>query len=383
MHRFNSMMSYVSGPGHKRTQSVQSTEPKSRKRIGVEHQRNVSISQPLSNQTLAHHAKTGGGSGLPDSLQKQWGPRLGQDLSRFRIHTNNATADIVRKSGANAINYGNHLFFANGAYNPTTTAGQTLIGHEIAHGLQSKAVNSYSAAIPRHNPTLECEANQVGSALAGTDGPINMSNIASASPALRGDKQIAFTGSTITVTDTYVIYGPAANNAYVSKFQNALDQYYNNPSFTYRGYTVSFNLRVRMKQVVTRTAGLFDWQSTDWSSDTDTSMFNVESGSGTAGGIGTIILYEMSSKGTIAHEVGHYLSDRIGYFSEGYSEGVVSRIRGLLNMGGRTNGVKPGAAGDIMTTLTGTVGNFSLSGILDSAIYSHENPHPRYEKVMP
>lgn len=371
MNRYFSMMPHSRRATNKHARSG---DLKPSKLIGVERQRDVKVSQPLSNQTLARHAKSGGGSSLPDDLQKQWGSRLGQDLSRFRVHANGSASEAVRNSGANAISYGNNLFFANGTYNPASSTGQELIGHELAHGLQSKPVNASSAVMPHHDPSLENKANQVGSDLAGSNGPINMSNIGEASPALRGDKQISFSGNTITVSDTYVIYGPAANSAYVTKFQEALDQYYNSPAITYRGYTVNFNLSVRLKQSVTRTVGLFDWESTDWSSDTDTSMFYVAIGNDTAGGYLEITLYDSSTKGTIAHEVGHYLSDRIGYFSEGYSESVTSRL-GITDRHTTvdSDAIMTDGTVDIMArSQTGSITEFSLGGILDAAINGHE-----------
>lgn len=379
MNRYFSMMPHSRRATNKHAHS---DDLKLSKLIGVKRQRDVQVSQSLSNQTLARHAKSGGGSSLPDNLQKQWGSRLGQDLSRFRVHANGSASEAVRNSGANAISYGNNLFFANGSYNPTSSTGQELIGHELAHGLQSKPMKANSAMTPHHDPSLEAEANRIGSSLAGSDGPVNMSNIGEASPALRGDKQISFSNSTITVCDTYVVHGPGASSSFVTKFQSALDNYYNNPSITYRGYTVNFSLSVRLQQTVTRTVGIYDWESTDWSTDPDTSMFFVATGSGTASGVGEITLYADNTEGTIAHEVGHYLSDRIGYFSEGYTEGLGSRLRLLAGMSGRHTEVRPEAAGDVMArSQTGTVGEFSLSGILDAAIDRHENPGPEFDHV--
>ncbi len=72
---------------------------------------------------------------------------------------------------------------------------------------------------------------------------------------------------------------------------------------------------------------------------------------------------------TTLHEVGHYLSDRIGLLSEGYTEDICSRF-GFCEETPTT--VRPEAEGDIMGTLSGTVRHFSLSGILDDAIDEHE-----------
>ena len=91
----------------------------------------------------------------------------------------------------------------------------------------------------------------------------------------------------------------------------------------------------------------------------------------------TLTLYEDDDEGTIAHEVGHYLSVRVGYFSEGYSESFTSRLcaaTGLCDREGsqvRPEAVMADGRVDIMASTHGTVADFSLSGILDEAIDEH------------
>ncbi|MGR9101385.1 MAG: eCIS core domain-containing protein [Gammaproteobacteria bacterium] len=342
---------------------------KKRDIIGVERHRHIEFSDSDSLAALKDGAGSNRGDKLPEPLTEQWEERLDENLSRFRVHTDSRTAAAVDRGRANAVNFGEHLFFGSGRYRPETEEGRELLGHELAHAIQSRPAEPGTAARIEADQSREAEAARVGEALNRTDQAVRVASPGTAPPALRGDKQIAFSDRSITVTDTYVIYGPGANSAFVTRFQNALDNYYNNPAFTYRGYTVNFNLSVRMRQTVTRTVGLFDWESTDWSSDSDTSLFYVETGSGRAGGFNTYTLYESSTEGTIAHEVGHYLSDRVGYFSEGYTESFTSRL-GITE---RHTEVRPEAAGDVMArSQTGTVGDFSLGGILDEAINAHE-----------
>jgi len=84
--------------------------------------------------TLERAAQGQGGSPLPEHINFLWGRRLGCDLSDFRIHTDPDAAQAVSQSGANAISYGRHIFFASGRYDPATSSGQALLGHELAHG---------------------------------------------------------------------------------------------------------------------------------------------------------------------------------------------------------------------------------------------------------
>jgi hypothetical protein len=292
--------------------------------ISIKRKRLISI-KPSPVNALAVKAGQDNGSPLADRLKFQWKVRSGSDLSDFRVHPDSISAAVVRQSGANAISFGKHLFFTPGKYDSSSRSGQELLGHEVAHGLQTRADGPATTGSPQPGH-LESEANEFGKKLAHTDGPVPASTKNRTQPVLLGDKQINFSGKKITVSDTYVLHGPGVSDEFVKRFQEALDEYYNDPNFTYRGYDVSFRLSVRKEQSVTRTIGLFDWESTDWGTDPDTMLMRVETGGGRAGGISEITVYASSTKGTIAHEVGHYLSDRVGYFSEGYTEGVTSRL---------------------------------------------------------
>jgi hypothetical protein len=267
--------------------------------------------------------------------------------------------------------FGRELYFAPGAYDPGSSAGRRLLGHELAHALQSDVPDGH--AIPATAPPgpresrLEHEAWDVGSALASP----SVAAVAPPSyghpPALRGDKKVTVSGKTITVTDTYVIHGAAATTAFETRFRSALNNFYNKPVLTYKGYNVKFNLSVRQANYV---AG----EMTDSTSDKGTELFDVKKGTGDAGGIFELTLYEGDDEATIAHEVGHYLSDKVGYFSERYSEGFFSRLSRAF--GGSGSGTTPdkGCENDIMATLSGTVTDCALSDFLDLAIYRANPP---------
>jgi hypothetical protein len=335
------------------------------------------------------------GSDLPEEIKTSWGNRLGQNLSRFQVHDNSESGAAVRALGANAINFGSHLFFAPGAYNPTSSHGRMLLGHEITHGLQttpsSEALSDSTDTRIDNNPLLEQEAGHAGHKLMHSDNhAVHLTHAGQAPLALRGDKKITFSGDNVTVRDTYVVHGPGVTDEFVDRFRNALNTYYNAPNFVYRDYNVKFALSVRRARYKTVLQSLASdpieakfmpmqeqQVMADSPTDSDTKLFHVVKGEGRAGGIGEITLYETSGEGTIAHEVGHYLSDRIGYFSEGYTEGFLSR----LNIGAPDTSVRPEAVGDIMaSSSTGKVSTFSLSGILDEAIDEHETVKEEYKR---
>jgi len=281
------------------------------------------------------------------------------------------------EAGTNAINYGSHIFLGSNSFAIESSLGNSLLGHELVHGLQTKCPHSVFTPALRldQDTSAEKEADDISQQLVNTDTstiPVHHTNL---QPAFRGDKRIRFSGQSITVSDTYVLYGDGVSPAFIQRFRQSLDRYYNRPNFNYRGYNVRFNLSVRAARY--RQVQVMDPSSpvgtvrerVDSPFDPDTMLFEVQTGSGSAGGIFIITLYETSTESTIAHEAGHYLTDRIGYFSEGYTEGISSR----LGITGRSAQIRPEARGDIMGTLSGTVGTFSLSGILDRAINVHES----------
>jgi hypothetical protein len=295
-----------------------------------------------------------GGTPLPTELQQRWSGRLGADLSGIRVHIDHNAA---RASGVRAMSFGSHLFFAPGAFDLGSPMGLALLGHEVAHALQTPAPARGPLHIGRHEPRLEGEADDVGVRLARANSqPIRVRSRARV-PALRGDKQIKFSGTDIIVTDVYLLEGPGATTpGFLAKFQNALAKYYTSSRIKYRGYNVKFDLSVRF-----RTIG-------DMPADPATSIFWIESGSGRAGGILEITLYTTDTELTIAHEVGHYLSDYIGLAAEGYTENLFERAKSVVGLGpGGVATAKPGCEQDIMGTgnkLTAC----SLSRILDKAI---------------
>jgi hypothetical protein len=263
------------------------------------------------------------------------------------------------------MSFGSHVLFAPGAFDPVSSSGQALLGHEVAHAVQGveRPGAAGSVRLGPREPVLEREADDVGARLAlpGAE-PIRVRS-RSNPQALRGDKQITFSGLDITVSDVYLLEGPAATTpGFLARFQSALARYYGGQPFgyfDYRGYKVKFDLSVRY-----RTIG-------DSLSDLGTTMFWVESGSGRAGGtsITETTLYATDPELTIAHEVGHNLSDYyFGSNQEGYTEDAIPRV-GSIMFGGQ-GGVateKPEAAGDIMG-LGNRVTNFLLAQILDKAI---------------
>jgi hypothetical protein len=76
------------------------------------------------------------GMPLPAGLARDFGARLGRDLSDVRIHTDPATATTADRLGALAFAVGPHVGFARGQFAPNGPAGRRLLAHELAHVVQ-------------------------------------------------------------------------------------------------------------------------------------------------------------------------------------------------------------------------------------------------------
>jgi hypothetical protein len=63
-------------------------------------------------------------------------PRLGQDFSNVRIHSNVKAAESAQAIDAQAYTVGQDVAFAMGKYKPDTNTGKSLLAHELAHVVQ-------------------------------------------------------------------------------------------------------------------------------------------------------------------------------------------------------------------------------------------------------
>jgi hypothetical protein len=118
-------------------------------------------------QALPMLPAPGGGAKLPDTLRAKMEQALGADFSDVRVH---ASSQAATELGAQAFARGSDLHFAPGTYDPESSTGQELIGHELAHVIQQRAG---AAADPMgdgdgvaRDPALESEADAAGAAAA-------------------------------------------------------------------------------------------------------------------------------------------------------------------------------------------------------------------------
>jgi len=61
-----------------------------------------------------------------------------QDNSKVKVHTGADAAELAERVNANAFTYDNDIVFNQGQYQPHTSAGESLLAHELAHVAQQR-----------------------------------------------------------------------------------------------------------------------------------------------------------------------------------------------------------------------------------------------------
>jgi hypothetical protein len=77
----------------------------------------------------------GSGQPLPEPIQRKMESFFNASFADVRIHVGHEAPSI----GALAFTHGTDLYFAPGQYNPQSTQGQQLLGHELTHVVQQLA----------------------------------------------------------------------------------------------------------------------------------------------------------------------------------------------------------------------------------------------------
>lgn len=87
----------------------------------------------------------GSGVPLPKAERTFFEPRLGQDLSTVRVHSDENANAASNSIHARAFTLGADIAFAKGEYRPGTTGGRHLLAHELVHVGQEKQAGSDKA----------------------------------------------------------------------------------------------------------------------------------------------------------------------------------------------------------------------------------------------
>ena len=115
------------------------------------------------------NALNGSGSPLPDALRADFEPKFGADFSQVRTHTDAPSDQLNQSIQARAFTAGSHIFFRKGEYNPGSSAGKTLLAHELTHTVQQGA-----AHLLRQISRSAAEADNPRQASAISDTPVHL-----------------------------------------------------------------------------------------------------------------------------------------------------------------------------------------------------------------
>lgn len=117
---------------------------------------------------LVATASSASGSALPTALMRKFESSLGADLSSVRVHTGAASADAAAAVGAKAYTVGQDIHFGAGYYDPSSSDGQHLLAHEVAHTVQQSggsATRQNKLQVSAPHDAAEHEADRAADAM--------------------------------------------------------------------------------------------------------------------------------------------------------------------------------------------------------------------------
>lgn len=77
-----------------------------------------------------------GGSPLPAKVRTQLEHQMNANFEMVRIHTGQEAIEMCNLSKAQAFTHGNDIYFNAAKFDPESTAGMTLLAHELTHVVQ-------------------------------------------------------------------------------------------------------------------------------------------------------------------------------------------------------------------------------------------------------
>jgi len=116
--------------------------------------------------------ETSSGEPLGDDVVANFGPALGYDLSKVRVHRDGPAGELAAAVGAEAFSVGNHIWFAAGRYQPGESNGRSLIAHELSHVAESgevvtQSAHTVSTQLPVADAAEEARADEVAEQISG------------------------------------------------------------------------------------------------------------------------------------------------------------------------------------------------------------------------
>lgn len=86
-----------------------------------------------------HDVIASSGRPLDEPVRADMEARLGHDFSDVRVHDDGAAHASAASVNAHAYTVGSHVVFQRDAYDPSSTAGQQTLAHELTHVVQQRS----------------------------------------------------------------------------------------------------------------------------------------------------------------------------------------------------------------------------------------------------
>jgi hypothetical protein len=104
----------------------------------------------------------GSGHTLDPQARERLAPHVGDPLTDVRMHTDSTADALARSVSARAFTTGTDVYFAAGEYRPGTSAGDSLLAHELTHVTQQRgAPTSGPLTVSEPGDAMENEADAV------------------------------------------------------------------------------------------------------------------------------------------------------------------------------------------------------------------------------
>ncbi len=110
--------------------------------------------------TAAIARRRGSGMPLDEQTRASFEKSLGHEFGHVRVHTGNEPDAMARSVDARAFTLGHDVYFAAGEFQPASSEGRRLLGHELAHVVQQEgAPTTGPVRVSKPGEPLEQEAD--------------------------------------------------------------------------------------------------------------------------------------------------------------------------------------------------------------------------------
>lgn len=113
-------------------------------------------------------AASSNGTSLPEPVMRKFESSLGADLSSVRVHTGSESESAAHAVGARAYTMGQDIHFGAGQYDPSSSGGEHLLAHEVAHTVQQRGgstLRQNKLEVSSTGDRAEIEADQAADAM--------------------------------------------------------------------------------------------------------------------------------------------------------------------------------------------------------------------------